>query len=74
MFEQVKEALVDSLNIDENDIELTSSLKEDLDIDSIDAVELSLDLEEKFDVELSDEELAALKTVEDIVNLIESKK
>jgi acyl carrier protein len=74
MFEAVKEALVDSLNIDENDIELTSSLKEDLDIDSIDAVELSLDLEEKFDVELTDEELAALKTVEDIVKLIESKK
>ena len=36
--------------------------------------ELSLDLETEFDVEISDEELAALVTVEDIVKLIESKQ
>jgi acyl carrier protein len=74
MFEQVREALVESLNIDEGKIELTSSLKDDLEIDSLDAVELSLDLETEFDIEISDEELAALVTVEDIVKLIESKK
>ena len=45
-----------------------------LGIDSLAAVELSLDLETEFDVEISDEELAALVTVEDIVKLIESKQ
>lgn len=74
MFEQVKDALVESLNIDGGDITLESSLKEDLGIDSLAAVELSLDLETEFDVEISDEELAALVTVEDIVKLIESKQ
>ena len=74
MFEQVKDALVESLNIDENDIQLESNLKEDLEIDSLSAVELSLDLETEFDIEISDEELAALVTVEDIVKLIESKQ
>ena len=74
MFEQVKDALVESLNIDGEGITLESKLKEDLDIDSLAAVELSLDLETEFDVEISDEELAALVTVEDIVNLIESKQ
>lgn len=74
MFEQVKDALVESLNIDGGDIKLESNLKDDLGIDSLAAVELSLDLETEFDVEISDEELAALVTVNDIVKLIESKQ
>lgn len=74
MFEQVKDALVESLNIDGEDIKLDSHLKDDLGIDSLAAVELSLDLETEFDVEISDEELAALVSVEDIVKLIESKQ
>lgn len=74
MFEQVKNALVESLNIDGDDIKLENLLNEDLGVDSLDAVELSLDLETEFDVEISDEELASLKTVKDIVDLIEAKK
>ena len=74
MFELVKDALVESLNIDGEGITPESRLKEDLEIDSLAAVELSLDLETEFDVEISDEELAALVTVEDIVKLIESKQ
>ena len=74
MFEQVKDALVESLNIDGEGITPESRLKEDLEIDSLAAVELSLDLETEFDVEISDEELAALVSVEDIVKLIESKQ
>ena len=74
MFEQVKDALVESLNIDGGDIKLESNLKDDLGIDSLAAVELSLDVETEFDVEISDEELAALVSVEDIVKLIESKQ
>lgn len=74
MFEQVKDALVESLNVDGEEIKLESNLKDDLGIDSLAAVELSLDLETEFDVEISDEELAALVSVEDIVKLIESKQ
>lgn len=74
MFEQVKNALVESLNIDGEQIKEESLLNEDLGIDSLDAVELSLDLETEFNVEISDEELASLKTVKDIVTLIEAKQ
>ncbi len=74
MFEQVKNALVESLDLEESQIQLDSSLNDDLGIDSLDAVELSLDLESEFDIEITDEELSSLKTVEDIVKLIESKK
>ncbi|MCD7809882.1 MAG: acyl carrier protein [Erysipelotrichaceae bacterium] len=74
MFEQVKNALVKSLDIEESEIKLDSSLNDDLGIDSLDAVELSLDLESEFDIEITDDELSSLKTVEDIVKLIESKE
>lgn len=73
MFEKVKEVLVEALNVDENQIKLEASLKDDLGIDSLAAVELSLELESQFDVKIEDEELMNLKTVADIVNLLEGK-
>ncbi|MEA4875787.1 acyl carrier protein [Anaerorhabdus sp.] len=73
MFEKVKEVLVETLNVDEDQIKLEASLKDDLGIDSLAAVELSLELETQFDVKIEDEELVNLKTVADIVNLLEGK-
>ncbi|MGM9971092.1 MAG: acyl carrier protein [Anaeroplasmataceae bacterium] len=74
MLEQVKEVLVSTTNIDENLITLEASLKDDLGIDSLDSVEIVLELESKFDVKISDEELASMKTVNDIVKLLEEKQ
>lgn len=73
MFEKVKDVLVETLNVDEDQITLEASLKDDLGIDSLAAVELSLELETQFDVKIEDEELVNLKTVADIVNLLEGK-
>ena len=74
MFEKVKEVLVDAINVDEEVITLESNLKDDLGIDSLAAVELSLELETEFDIRIEDEELAKLVTVADIVKLLESKQ
>lgn len=73
MFEKVKEVLMDTINVDEDMIKLEANLKDDLGIDSLAAVELSLELETEFDVRIEDEELAKLVTVADIVSLLESK-
>lgn len=73
MFEKVKEVLVDAINVDADKITLESNLKDDLGIDSLAAVELSLELETEFDIRIEDEELAKLVTVQDIVTLLESK-
>ena len=73
MFEQVKEVLMEAINVDEDMIKLEANLKDDLGIDSLAAVELSLELETEFDVRIEDEELAKLVTVADIVSLLESK-
>ncbi|MEG0274781.1 acyl carrier protein [Amedibacillus sp. YH-ame10] len=73
MFEKVKEVLVEAINVDEDMITMEANLKDDLGIDSLAAVELSLELETEFDVRIEDEELAKLVTVADIVTLLESK-
>lgn len=73
MFEKVKEVLVEAINVDEDMITMEANLKDDLGIDSLAAVELSLELETEFDVRIEDEELAKLVTVADIVSLLESK-
>ena len=71
-FDKVKEIMAETLNLDEADIKLDATLK-DLGIDSIDAVELVMALEEAYDVKIADEETAALEKVSDIVAFIEKK-
>ena len=60
MFEKVKEVLMEAINVDEDMIKMEANLKDDLGIDSLAAVELSLELETEFDVRIEDEELAKL--------------
>ena len=74
MFEKVKEVLVEAINVDEDMITMEANLKDDLGIDSLAAVELSLELETEVDVRIEDEELAKLVSVADIVKLLESKQ
>lgn len=74
MLEKVKEVLVEAIHVDEDMITMDANLKDDLGIDSLAAVELSLELETAFDVRIEDEELAKLVTVADIVKLLESKQ
>ena len=71
-FEKVKEIMIDTLNLDEADITLDATLK-DLGVDSIDAMELVMALEEAYDVKIADEETAALEKVSDIVEFIDRK-
>ncbi|MGM9946550.1 acyl carrier protein [Floccifex sp.] len=74
MLEQIKDVLEDAINVDRDLVTPEANLSEDLDIDSLAAVELALELETEFDIRIEDEELAALKTVQDIMDLIASKQ
>lgn len=73
MFEKVRDVLVEAINVDADLITMEANLKDDLGIDSIAAVELSLELETEFDIRIEDEELTKLVSVADIVALLESK-
>ncbi|MGN1181922.1 MAG: acyl carrier protein [Faecalibacillus sp.] len=71
--DKVKEIIVDALGCDEEDVVLEASLKDDLEADSLDAVELIMAIEEEFDIEIPDETAQNMKTVKDIVDYIENK-
>lgn len=71
-FEKVKEIIVDSLSCDEDAVTLEANLKEDLDADSLDAVELIMAVEEEFDIEIPDDKATEIKTVQDIVDYIKA--
>lgn len=73
MFEKVREIMVDNLGLDPDEITLTSNLQDDLDIDSLDAVELALEIEGSLNIKIPDEELDEMKTVEDIVKYLEAR-
>lgn len=69
---KVKEIIVDSLSCDEDAVTLEANLKEDLDADSLDAVELIMAVEEEFDIEIPDDKATEIKTVQDIVDYIKA--
>lgn len=73
-FEKVKEVIVDAINCDADKITMEAALQEDLGMDSLDALELNIALEDKIGTQIPDEKLAELKTVGDIVNYIDSQK
>ena len=74
MLEQIKNVLVNAIHVDADLITPEAKLKEDLDIDSLSAVELALELETSFDIRIEDEELLKLITVQDVVDIVERKK
>ena len=69
-FEEMKKIVVDTLNCDADKVTMEASLTEDLEADSLDAVELNMALEDACGVSIPDEALANLKTVGDIYNYI----
>ena len=74
MFEKVCEILADKFDADASTMTMETKVKEDLNADSLDVVELMMDLEENFGVAISDEEAAEMSTIGDIVKYIEDHK
>ena len=72
VLDQIKEILKDTMDIDESKITLDAKLKEDLELDSLDSVELIMSAEEEFGIEIPDEDVMNFKTVNDIVNINKS--
>lgn len=74
VFERIKAMIKDELNVPEEKITMEAKLAEDLGADSIDAVELIMNIEDEFDVQVSDEEAQNIKSVGDIVKFVENLK
>ncbi len=73
VFERVTKVVVDRLGVDESEIKMEASFREDLGADSLDVVELVMELEDEFDTEISDDDAEKIATVGDAVSFIETK-
>jgi acyl carrier protein len=69
----LKEIMAARLGLQVEQLVPEARLVEDLGLDSLDAVELAISVERKFDIEVPEEELTKLKTVGDMVALVESR-
>ncbi|WML51970.1 acyl carrier protein [Neobacillus sp. PS3-12] len=74
VLERVTKIIIDRLGVEESKITLEASFKDDLGADSLDVVELVMELEDEFDMEISDDDAEKIATVGDAVNYINSKK
>ncbi len=68
VFKEVKRVLIELFEIDAEDITMQAKLYEDLDLDSIDAVDLVVKLQELTGTKIKPEEFKLVRNVEDIVN------
>lgn len=71
--ERVTKVIVDRLGVDESEVKNEASFRDDLGADSLDVVELVMELEDEFDMEISDEDAEKIATVGDAVSYIEDK-
>jgi len=74
IFDRVKNVTVEQLGVKEEEVVATASFQEDLGADSLDVVELAVAREEAFGVDIPDDDVTSLKTVQDAVEYIKSKK
>lgn len=72
VFDRIKDIIVDKLDVEESKVTMEASFKDDLEADSLDVVELVMELEDEFEMEIADEEAEKINTVGDAVNYINS--
>lgn len=73
MFEKVVEILREQLNMENVEIGMETSFKDDLEVDSLDLFELVMALEEEFEVEIPADDLEQLTTVGAVVEYLKDK-
>lgn len=72
ILEKVAQIIADELTCDIEDITPETHLADDLGADSLDAIELIMSIEDEFDVEIEDDDLQSVQTVQDIIDILEN--
>ena len=71
IFEKVRDIICEQFDLEPDQVTENTLLKEDLDADSLDLVDLVMSFEDEFQIEVPEEEVRNIKTVGDIVKYIE---
>jgi len=70
VFEKIKHILVEEFEVEEDDITLESNLFTELELDSLDAIDLMVTLDKELDIEIKTEEMKNLITVDNVCNFV----
>lgn len=73
IYARVVDVLIKSFELDRESLRPDAQLFDDLDLDSIDAIDLVVALEEETGLDVEEEELKAIRSVQDIVDLVHGK-
>ncbi len=73
VLEKLSKIVAEQLGMEQSKITMNTSLKDDLLADSLDIVEIIMQIEEQFGIEVDDEDALQFKTIADVVNYIETK-
>jgi len=72
--EKVKAIIIDNLGVDASEVTAAASFTNDLGADSLDTVELIMEFEKEFDIQIPDDKAEAIATVGDAVSFIEEAR
>ncbi len=74
IFDEIKDIIIDQLQVDESEVTMDTNLMKDLSADSLDAVEIIMAIEEEYGIEIPDEDAETFQTVGDLVRYVEENK
>ena len=74
IFDEIKDIIIDQLQVDESEVTMDTNLMKDLSADSLDAVEIIMAIEEEYGIEFPDEDAETFQTVGDLVRYVEENK
>ena len=74
IFDEIKDIIIDQLQVEESEVTMDTNLMKDLSADSLDAVEIIMAIEEEYGSEIPDEDAETFQTVGDLVKYVEENK
>lgn len=73
MLEKIKEIIAEQLSVDESEVTVEASFKDDLGADSLDLFELVMALEEEYGIEIPTDDLAQITTVGEVIDYLKAQ-